>query len=112
MVSFKEYQEFTNKTAKYPGQGSLSGLIYATLGANGEAGEISNKLKKVLRDNNGVLTEEIKKALRHEVSDVLWYVSQLAAELDVDLEYIASINMEKLQSRLDRGVIQGSGDNR
>lgn len=112
LITFKEYQDFTNKTAKYIGQGTVPGLVYATLGATGECGEVANKVKKIIRDSNGVLTEENRIKLVDEVSDILWYVSQLAAELNVSLEYVAEINVAKLSGRLERGTIQGSGDNR
>lgn len=112
MPTFNEYQEFTNTTAKYSGKGTVAGLVYATLGVTGEAGEIANKTKKILRDAGGVLTEETRLKLIDEVSDVLWYVSQLCSELDVSMEKVAEHNISKLTSRLERGTIQGSGDNR
>lgn len=109
-MEFKDYQEKSRKTAKYPGVGN--NFIYPTLGLCGEAGEVAEKMKKVLRDKNGVLDETTKTELSKELGDVLWYISQLATELDLSLDEIANGNIEKLYSRLERGVIQGSGDNR
>lgn len=112
MPTFNEYQEFTSKTAKYPGQGGIDGLVYAVLGACGETGELANKLKKVLRDNHGAITEEVRAKLIDESSDVLWYLARIATELNTTMEDMAVLNITKLTGRLERGTIQGSGDNR
>lgn len=111
-MDFNEYQESTARTAVYPGQVSVNGLVYATLGLAGEAGEVANKVKKVLRDNGGILTEEVRLKLLDEAGDCNWYLSQLVTELKGKLEDVAIANIKKLESRLQRGVIQGSGDNR
>jgi len=111
-MNFNEYQENTAKTAIYTGQDSVGGLVYTTLGLNGEAGELANKVKKVLRDSDGIVSEEIRLKLLDEISDCLWYLSQLVTELGGKLEDVAVANIAKLTSRLERGVIKGSGDNR
>jgi NTP pyrophosphatase (non-canonical NTP hydrolase) len=82
------------------------------LGLVGEAGEVADKLKKVIRDHGGVLTDPVRDAVAKELGDVLWYLSVLAYELDYDLNTIAQDNLDKLASRQERGVISGSGDNR
>jgi NTP pyrophosphatase (non-canonical NTP hydrolase) len=82
------------------------------LGLCGEAGEVADKVKKVLRDGAGEFNSEQKQAIAMELGDVLWYVSQLADELGFGLEAIAEANLEKLQSRAARNVISGSGDQR
>lgn len=109
-MNFKEYQEKSRKTAIYPRAGN--NFIYPTLGLSGEAGEVAEKVKKVIRDNDGVANEEIKKEIGKELGDVLWYVSQLAFELNLSLDEIAQKNIEKLYSRMDRGALKGNGDNR
>lgn len=109
-MNFNEYQEKSRKTAVYPDLGS--NLIYPTLGLVGEAGEVAEKMKKMIRDDGGKLTEERKEVLVKEIGDVLWYIAQLATELNIDLDDIASTNIEKLYSRMDRGKIHGDGDNR
>lgn len=109
-MNFEEYQIKSRKTAKYPDAGN--NFIYPTLGLAGESGEIAEKIKKVLRDSGGVVSDEAKDALKLELGDVLWYVSQLAAELGLSLENIAEANIEKLYSRMERSKLQGSGDNR
>jgi NTP pyrophosphatase (non-canonical NTP hydrolase) len=103
-----KYQEQTRLTAKYPKE---KGLEYCTLGLVGEAGEIANKVKKVIRDNRPV-DDAFKADLKAEIGDCLWYVARLADDLGISLQEVADYNMEKLLSRLERGVIGGSGDNR
>lgn len=109
-MTFDEYQTKSRLTVKYPDQGS--NFIYPTLGLCGEAGEVAEKIKKVLRDKGGIIDEETKQLLAKELGDVLWYLAQIATELGLSLDAVASGNIEKLMSRLERGVISGSGDNR
>ena len=109
-MKLNDYQRESRKTALYPEVGSNA--IYPTLGLVGEAGEVADKVKKILRDKNGVFDKHSKDAIKFELGDVLWYVSQLASELGYELEEIAIANLEKLNSRKSRGKIQGSGDNR
>lgn len=108
-MNIKEYQEAAVKTAIY-GEGSV--INYPILGLVGEAGELANKYKKVLRDDGGLLSEEKRLALAFELGDVLWYCAALSRDLGVSLEDICKANIKKLQDRHKRGVIQGSGDNR
>jgi NTP pyrophosphatase (non-canonical NTP hydrolase) len=78
----------------------------------GETGEVLEHLKKIQRDNDGVVTPERREALSKELGDCLWYLARVASELGLELNTVAMENIEKLQDRKDRGVIQGSGDNR
>jgi NTP pyrophosphatase (non-canonical NTP hydrolase) len=87
-------------------------LAYPALGLAGEAGEVAEHAKKAIRDDAGVVTEERRQAMAKELGDVLWYVSQLASELGLELDEIARANLEKLLSRQRRGVLSGSGDER
>ena len=73
---------------------------------------MAEKIKKVIRDGNGIVSEEKKVEITKELGDVLWYVANLAKELGISLEEVAQKNIEKLQSRQQRGELQGSGDNR
>ncbi|MBP6914285.1 nucleoside triphosphate pyrophosphohydrolase family protein [Candidatus Parcubacteria bacterium] len=109
-MTFKEYQEEARKTAVYPNLGS--NFIYPTLGLVGEAGEVAEKIKKVIRDNNGVITDEKKQELAKELGDVLWYIANLSFELNLSMEDVALKNLEKLKSRQERNELHGSGDNR
>ena len=79
---------------------------------NGEAGEVADKVKKVIRDNGGVFTNENRYEIAKEIGDVLWYCATLANDIGFDLETIGQMNYNKLHSRQVRGVIGGSGDNR
>lgn len=103
-----EYQQEAIKTAIYDPKYAI---VYPALGL-GEAGEIQGKVKKVLRDSNGIFTEEIKKELAKECGDLLWYISLISRDLGYNLDTIAQMNIKKLKDRKERGVISGSGDNR
>jgi NTP pyrophosphatase (non-canonical NTP hydrolase) len=109
-MDFNSYQACSRATARYPDAGRNP--TYPTLGLCGEAGEVADKVKKVLRDHGGVFDEAALAGLRLELGDVLWYVAQLATELGFTLEDIAQTNLDKLASRAARNVIAGSGDDR
>ena len=87
-------------------------IVYPTLGLVNEAGELAGKVKKIFRDKGGVISEEDRTALKYELGDVLWYMAQIATELDLDLQDVADANLEKLFSRQERGKIKGEGDYR
>lgn len=105
-----DYQRKALETAMYPNQGA--NFVYPALGLVGEAGEVAEKLKKVIRDNDGVLTDELKDKVAKELSDVCWYVAVLAYELDYSLADIFQMNVDKLASRAQRGTLSGDGDDR
>lgn len=105
-----EYQKRARETAIYPDVGS--NIYYPVLGLCGEAGEVAEKLKKVIRDKNGRISGKTKTAIINELGDVLWYVANTASELGADLNEIAENNLNKLASRKERDVIKGDGDNR
>lgn len=109
LLGFNEYQQEAKATAIY-GEGNE--IVYPILGLTGEAGELANKYKKVLRDDGGILYDEKKQMLIDELGDVLWYVSALASDLGVELEDVASQNLQKLHKRRASGTISGSGDSR
>ena len=109
-MTFEDYQAKARQTAIYPNKDN--NFIYPTLGLVGEAGEVAEKMKKVLRDNDGIITEEKREEITKELGDVLWYIANLSKELNVSLEDVAQKNIEKLQSRQQRNELHGSGDNR
>ena len=109
-MNANDYQVKALATAIYPNRGN--NFIYPTLGLAGEAGEVAEKAKKIIRDGDGSLTSEAAEKMAMELSDVCWYVAVLASELGYDLETIMQANLDKLASRQARGVIQGNGDNR
>jgi len=109
-MDFKTYQTLSRETALYPNKDH--NFIYPTLGLAGESGEVAEKIKKVIRDENGIVSEQKKIEIEKELGDVLWYVAQIATELGLSLEEVAKKNIEKLFSRKERNVLMGSGDNR
>lgn len=109
-MDLNDYQRGARRTASYPDVGKNA--IYPTLGLTSEAGEVADKVKKVLRDRGGEFDKEAREAIKLELGDVLWYVAQLSSELGFDLEQVAKMNLDKLASRASRGQISGSGDNR
>ena len=108
-MTLNEYQRKALETAVYPQEYKV---IYPALGLTGEAGECSDKVKKVIRDNNGKFTVEKKVEIAKEIGDVLWYCATLANDIGFDLETIGQMNYDKLHSRQERGMLHGSGDNR
>jgi len=108
-MELSDYQRRSRATAEYPRD---AWLAYPALGLAGEAGEVAEHAKKTIRDDDGVVSQERRAAMAKELGDVLWYVAQLASELDLDLNEIAEDNLQKLLSRQRRGVLAGSGDER
>jgi hypothetical protein len=112
MIDFDMYADKARETAIYPGRGKLPGLLYVSIGFGGEAGEFLNKVKKILRDDNGVVTEEKKEALAQEIGDTLWYCAMICDELGLRMAKVANDNITKLANRKFLGTIQGEGDKR
>ncbi len=132
-MDFKEYQEAASKTAIYP---PIFNVLYPALGLAGEGGELANKIKKLLRDKFSAKLQEgdvdliraakvvaaaleeiysdpeVKQDIAKEIGDNLWYNSAIARDFGLNLDDIATQNIDKLASRKARGVIGGSGDNR
>lgn len=114
-MNFNDYQMQTATTAIYPGRGdykSYAGLSYTALGLVGEAGEVAGKVKKIARDDAEVIGLATRAKIADELGDVLWYAAQVASQLGVTLDSVAAGNLAKLADRKDRGVLQGSGDER
>ena len=109
-MEMNDYQLKAAETAQYPGRGSNP--IYPTLGLAGEAGEVADKVKKVIRDKGGIFDEASKESIKLELGDVLWYIAQLSTELGFDLNEVANKNISKLLSRAARNKISGDGDTR
>lgn len=107
-----DFQREARKTAIYPDQGSLNGLIYCVLGLAGEAGELANTLKKVLRDDSAKVRLHSLVRMKAELEDVAWYLAATASELGINLSVLFGSNIERLKDRQDRGKIGGSGDTR
>jgi NTP pyrophosphatase (non-canonical NTP hydrolase) len=110
MELFSTYQRESRKTwgvidVNHP-------IVYPTLGLVNEAGEVAGKIKKIFRDKGGAIGDADREALKYELGDVLWYLTQICTELGLTLEDVAAANIEKLFSRLERGQIRGEGDER
>jgi len=107
-----EYQKQALTTAFYPERKKLGGLIYTILKLNGEAGEVAEKMGKLIRDHDSFMSDENKILFLKELGDVLWYIAAAADELGSSLEDVAYINLAKLADRKQRNKISGSGDER
>lgn len=108
-MNLNEYQFEAMRTAIYP---PATALEYTVLGLASEAGEVAGKVKKIIRDNGGVVTPSAREALLDEYGDVLWYVSEGVRALGATLESVAARNLNKLESRQRRDKLSGSGDTR
>lgn len=111
-MDFNHYQDQARLTAIYPS--APNGIInpYPFLGLAGESGECAEKCKKIIRDNGGAISIEKRNEICKELGDVLWYVANIASDLGIHMNDIASINIEKLKKRQEENKIKGSGDNR
>ncbi len=107
VTDFNQYQTEAMKTALYPKEHKV---VYSALGLAGEAGELANKVKKLMRGDAD--REALVEGIKSEMGDVLWYLAALADDLGVTLEEVAEANIKKLQERQARGALKASGDNR
>jgi len=109
-LQFSDYQTQASQTAIYD---EADIVAYPALGLVSEAGEVAGKVKKIMRDQKGqFLLPENRAAIGKEIGDVLWYISALCTDLGLDMSDVAQQNLDKLNSRMARGVLGGSGDNR
>lgn len=106
--NFNDYQYATEETAIYPKEKALE---YLALGMVGEAGEVANKVKKVLRGDKEA-DQDFIKDIEGELGDILWYMSQLATHLGLQMNMVARSNIKKLRKRKEESKIKGDGDNR
>ena len=113
-MKFDDYQNRTKKYDFFEPTGSLkdAGCIEKALGLTGEAGEVADKIKKIIRDKDGKISDEDRAAVAKELGDTLWYLAAIARYLDISLSEVAKGNIEKLESRYQRNKLHGEGDNR
>lgn len=109
MSDFRSYQLSASSTAIYPDNYKI---LYPALGLAGEAGEVANKVKKIVRDGPQNMPKDWRDQLASEIGDVLWYCAALATDLNLSLATIASQNEAKLRRRKEADTLGGSGDNR
>jgi NTP pyrophosphatase (non-canonical NTP hydrolase) len=107
-MEFTAYQSGSRKFAKYPGM-NANQFTYPVLGLCGEAGEVAEKVKKVIRDKGGVIDADTRDAIKKELGDVLWYHAQICTELGLDMSAVAQGNLDKLEDRYRRNKIGGEG---
>lgn len=113
-MKFDEYQEKAKKYDYFkPTDNFLAtGFMEKTLGLTGEAGEVADKIKKILRDKDGVPSSEDVVAIKKELGDTLWYLATVARYLEIPLSEVAEGNLAKLEDRWQRNKIHGEGDER
>lgn len=109
-MNMNDYQQLALRTAR--SKDDKDELFHLLLGLCGEAGEIAEKMKKIVRDKGSDFTQVDTDDLKKELGDVLWHIATIGNYFDIKMDDIATYNIEKLASRLERGVISGSGDNR
>lgn len=109
-MTFDEYQKVAGETAIYPRVGE--NFIYPSLGLANEAGEVLGEVKRILRDDGEVVTDERRAKILGELGDLLWYAARLASELGVSLQAAAEENVKKLRARKEKGTLRGSGGER
>lgn len=107
--SFDDYQKQALSTAVFPEEYVI---LYPALGLNGEAGEVAELVKKMIRDDEGILSEERRTRLVGEAGDVLWYLAVLCANAGISLTDVALNNLLKLSIRQKEGKLHGSGSDR
>lgn len=111
LQDFNEYQ-FRAHVSSLNADVNGDRLVYPVLGLANEAGEVAGKVKKLFRDKGGRLDDADREALKAELGDVLWYLAEICTQVGIDLTDVAEYNLMKLASRMERGAIQGNGDNR
>jgi len=109
-MNLNEYQQLALRTSRP--KDAKDELFHLLLSLCGESGEIAEKAKKIVRDHDSDFSKFDTKDLTKELGDVLWYVAVIANYFDIELDTVGKVNIEKLASRFERGVIGGSGDER
>ena len=118
-MELNTYQKAAHSTAVYYDKHrevmqspTVLDILYCALGLAGEAGEVANKVKKIIRDDASCITLNRVREIKEELGDCLWYIAEIANILNMDLSTVAASNLYKLKKRQDNGTLKGSGDNR
>lgn len=107
--TFEDYDKIAMENEVWPKEHHL---IFPALGITGEAGEVAEKVKKILRDKGGKIDDTDELEIVKELGDVLWYLTAMAHDLGYTLQEVAEENIQKIRSRRERDKIHGNGDNR
>jgi NTP pyrophosphatase (non-canonical NTP hydrolase) len=110
-MTFDDYQARAKTTSTLDPK-SVTTPYYFGLGLTGEAGEIAEKLKKVIRNHDNDMSKLDVDDFKKELGDVLWYLAMLSSQVGLSFEDVAQTNLAKLADRKARGVIKSTGDNR
>lgn len=110
-MTFDEYQKRAVTTSTIDPR-SVTAPYYFALGLNGEAGEVAEKMKKIIRNHDNDMSKLDLEDFKKELGDVLWYVSMMTTQVGLTLEDVAAANLAKLADRKTRDVIKSTGDNR
>ena len=108
-MDMDDFQKLAAETAIYS---KKHAVIYPALGLAAEAGEVANKVKKIIRDGSNKDNDNLVSEIKAEIGDCLWYIAVLADDFNIKLSDIASANIEKLANRKKKGTIHGAGDDR
>ncbi len=113
-MNFNEYQKKAKKYDCFEADSDPKNPAFVAklLGLTEEAGEVAGKFKKILRDDNGVISEEKENDVKKELGDVLWYLATISRYMGIDFDDVAKMNLDKLEDRHRRNKLHGSGDNR
>lgn len=113
-MKFDDYQKQTEEFDFFEATCNLKspGFMEKVLGLAGEAGETADKVKKIIRDKEGVASDDDKTAIIKELGDTLWYIAGISRYLGVPLSEVAKGNISKLADRKSRNKLHGEGDER
>lgn len=110
-MTFDDYQKKAIRT-NLAKEDKFQELMQQVLGLADEAGEVQAIFKKWIRDQQADIEKLDVDKVKKEMGDVLWYIAVIAHDLDISLDDLAQTNIDKLASRLERGTLSGSGDDR
>jgi len=111
-MNFNDYQVKSRKHAFYPNQNTPDAFRYLIYGITGEAGELAELFKHALRDEGDKINAERRRLIIKELSDILWYLANICTELKIDFNDVPEVGLKKIQDRLKRGTLSGSGNER
>ena len=100
----KDYPSFTARLFELEREGFPSErLLTAAVGLSAEAGEFTEIVKKIVFQGKPV-NEDNLFHLKRELGDIMWYVAQACMGLDISLDEVLAMNIEKLSARYPDGA--------